>query len=91
MNKTTFREFAATMEDAAHGIARACRRGARAIAVMPWPAMLAWCIALAIVLTLLASILPLALFLFAVFMAVKLVIVGFAVQSRRNCGEDYKL
>jgi hypothetical protein len=91
MNKATFRDFAATMEDVAHGIARACRRGARTLAVMPWPAMLAWCVALAVVLTLLVSILPLALSLFAVFMAVKLAIVGYVIHTRRGRGEDYKL
>ena len=91
MNKATFRAFAATMEDVAHDIVRACRRGARAIAVMPWPAMLAWCISLAIVLTLLATILPLALFLFAVFMAVKLAIVGYVVHTRRGRSAHYKL
>ena len=58
---------------------------------MPWPAMLVCCIALAVVLTLLVSILPLALFLFAAFMAIKLVIVGFALHTRGKRGDDYKL
>jgi len=91
MNKATFREFGTTLEDLTHDIARSCRRGARTLAAMPWPTMLACCIALAIVLTLLVSILPLALFLFAAFMALKLIIVGFAVHTRRGRGEDYKL
>lgn len=91
MNKATFREFGATLEDFAHDVVRACRRAARAIAVMPWPTMLACCIALAVVLTLLVSILPLALFLFAAFMALKLLIVGFAIHTRRGRGDDYKL
>jgi hypothetical protein len=91
MHKTTFREFAAPMEDLARTIARAGRRGARTLAAMPWPAMLGWCIALAIVLTLLATILPLALFLFAVFMALKLAIVGYVTHTRRSRRDDYKL
>lgn len=90
MNKTTFRDFGATLEDLARDIVRACRDAARAIAVMPWPAMLVCCIGLAIVFTLITSVLPLALFLFLVFMAIKLVIVAFAVHNR-NKRDDYKL
>jgi len=91
MTNTTFHAFGATLNDFARDAARACRRAARAIAVMPWPTMLACCIALAVVLTLLVSILPLALFLFAAFMAVKLIIVGFALHSRSKRTDDYKL
>ena len=80
MNKAPFRRFGATLKDAA-----------RDIAVMPWPTLLAYCIALAIVLTLLVSILPLALFLFAAFMAIKLVIVAFVVHTRRGRREPYEL
>ena len=85
MNKAAFRAFAATMEDCAHDIVRACRRGMRAIAVMPWPAMLVCCIGLA----LLISILPLALFLFILFMAVKVVAGAFIVDHRRTAREHY--
>jgi succinate-acetate transporter protein len=91
MNKTTFRSFGATLEDLARDIVRACRDAARAIAAMPWPAMLVCCIGLAIVFTLITSVLPLALFLFLVFMALKLVIVAFAVHSRSKRGDDYQL
>jgi len=80
MNKAPFRRLGATLKDAA-----------RDIAVMPWPTMLACCIGLAIVLTLLVSILPLALFLFAAFMIIKLVIVGFVVHTRRGRRENYEL
>ena len=85
MNHAAFREFAATMEDIAHDIANACRRAVRAIAVMPWPAMLACCIALAFVI----SILPLALFLFVLFMGVKVVVGAFVVDHRRAQREPY--
>ena len=91
MSKTTFRDFGATLEHVSRDIVRACRDAARAIAVMPWPAMLVCCIGLAIVFTLITSVLPLALFLFLVFMALKLVIVAFAVHSRSKRGDDYKL
>ncbi|RYE98485.1 MAG: hypothetical protein EOO78_16470 [Oxalobacteraceae bacterium] len=80
MNKAPFRKCGAMLKDAA-----------RDIAAMPWPTLLVYCIALAIVLTLLVSILPLALFLFAAFMAIKLVIVTFVVHTRRGRREPYEL
>jgi uncharacterized membrane protein len=85
MKNATFREFAATMEDVARDVMRACRRLMRVIAVMPWPAMLVCCIGLA----LLISILPLALFLFILFMAVKLVAASFVIDRRREVREQY--
>ena len=85
MNNAGFRAFAAAMEDIAHDIVRACRRGARTIAAMPWPAMLACCIALAFVI----SILPLALFLFVLFMGIKVVVGAFVVDHRRAHREPY--
>ncbi|WP_296946406.1 hypothetical protein [uncultured Massilia sp.] len=85
MKNTTFREFADAMEDVARDIVRACRRGADAIAAMPWPAVLACCIGLA----LLVTILPLALCLFVLFMAVKLVVGAFAVDHRRTVRERH--
>jgi len=80
MNKAPFRRLSATLKSAAHDLA-----------VMPWPTLLACCVALAIVLTLLVSILPLALFLFAAFMAVKLVLVAFVIHTRRHRREPYEL
>jgi hypothetical protein len=85
MTKSDFRSFAATMEDLARDIVAACRRAVRAIAVMPWPAMLACCIALAFVI----SILPLALFLFGLFMGIKVVVGAFVVDHRRAHREPY--
>jgi membrane protein implicated in regulation of membrane protease activity len=85
MSNTSFREFANAMEDVARDIVRACRRGIKAIVAMPWPAMLACCIGLA----LLISILPLALFLFVLFMAVKLVVGAFVVDRRRDLRERH--
>jgi fatty acid desaturase len=85
MTKSDFRSFAATMEDLARDIVAACRRAVRAIAVMPWPAMLACCIALAFVI----SILPLALFLFVLFMGIKVVVGAFVVDHRRAHREPY--
>ena len=80
MTRTYHRSFGATLEDLARDIVDACRRTVRAIAVMPWPAMLPCCIALAFVI----SILPLALFLFVLFMGIKVVIGAFVVDHRRT-------
>ena len=85
MTRTYHRSFGATLEDFARDIVAACRRAVRAIAVMPWPAMLACCIALAFVI----SILPLALFLFVLFMGIKVVVGAFVVDRRRSHREHY--
>jgi hypothetical protein len=84
MKSANFRTFCDSMEDVAHDIVRACRRGARTIAAMPWPAMLMCCIGLALIL----SILPLALFLFVLFMAVKVVAGAFVIDRRRTMREQ---
>jgi fatty acid desaturase len=80
MTSTQSRSFGATLEDLARDIVDACRRAVRAIAVMPWPAMLACCVALAFVI----SVLPLALFLFVLFMGIKVIIGAFVVDHRRT-------
>ena len=85
MNKTDFRTFAATLEDLARDIVEACRRAVRAIAVMPLPTMLACCIGLAFVI----SLLPLALFLFVLVLGIKLVAGAFIVDHRRARREHY--
>jgi hypothetical protein len=84
MKSANFRTFCDTMEDVAHDIVRACRRGARTIAAMPWPAMLMCCIGLALII----SILPLALFLFILFLGVKVVIGAFVIDRRRTVREQ---
>jgi hypothetical protein len=84
MKSANFRTFCDSMEDVAQDIVRACRRGARTIAAMPWPAMLVCCIGLALVL----SILPLALFLFILFMGVKVVAGAFVIDRRRTMREQ---
>jgi hypothetical protein len=85
MTRTYNRSFGATLDDLARDIVRACRRAVRAIAVMPWPAMLACCIALAFVI----SILPLALFLFVLFMGIKVIVGAFFIDHRRTRQEHY--
>jgi hypothetical protein len=84
MKSANFRTFCDTMEDVAQDIVRACRRGARTIAAMPWPAMLMCCIGLALII----SILPLALFLFILFLGVKVVVGAFVIDRRRTVREQ---
>jgi len=85
MNNADFRTFAATLEDLARDIVEACRRAVRAIAVMPLPTMLACCIGLAFVI----SLLPLALFLLVLFLGITLVAGAFIVDHRRAHREHY--
>jgi hypothetical protein len=85
MTRTHSRSFDATLDDLARDIVDACRRATRAIAVMPWPAMLACCIALAFVI----SILPLALCLFVLFMGLKVIAGAFIVDRRRAHREQF--
>lgn len=84
MKSANFRTFCASMEDVAEDIVRACRRGARSIAAMPWPAMLMCCIGLALII----SVLPAALFLFILFMGVKLLAGAFFIDHRRTRREQ---
>jgi hypothetical protein len=79
MKSANFKTFCDSLEDVAHDIVRACRKGVRSIAAMPLPAMIACCILLAFVI----SILPLALFLFILFMGVKVVAGAFVIDHRR--------
>jgi hypothetical protein len=85
MTRTHSRSFGATLDDLARDVVDACRRAARAIAVMPWPAMLACCIAIALVI----SILPLALCLFVLFMGLKVIAGAFIVDRRRTQREHF--
>lgn len=69
MKTTAFQSFVADMEDLGRKCNRAVRSGARTLAALPWPALLAVSILLACLLT----IVPLALTLFVGFLLLKLV------------------
>lgn len=67
MKTTTFRSFAAELEDAAERGMRLLRGGLRTFSALPWPALL-----LAAILTACAiAVIPTALVLFAIFLAIK--------------------
>lgn len=67
--RSAFSNFVADMEDIGRKCNRAVRTGARSLAALPWPALLAVSIVLACLLT----IVPLALTLFVSFLLLKFV------------------
>jgi hypothetical protein len=80
MKNVTFASFSELLEEIGRAFAQAVRFGVRAIATMPWPQLLATCVALALVIT----IVPLAICLFIVFMIVKLAVAAIVINSRRH-------
>lgn len=67
MKTTTFRSFAADLEDAAETCMRTLRGGLRTFSALPWPALLLAAMLVAAAIT----VIPLALTLFAIFLAIK--------------------
>ena len=80
MKNVTFSSITALLEEIGRAFAQAVRYGARAIATMSWPQMLASCIALALIIT----IVPLAVCLFIFFMIVKLAVAAIVLNTRRH-------
>ena len=77
MKTTRFQTFVADMEDLGRKCNRAVRSGARSLAALSWPALLA----VSIVLAILLSLVPLVLTLFVGLLLLKLV--ATAVFGRR--------
>ena len=67
MKTTTFQTFAAELEDAAQACLRTLRGGLRTFSALPWPALLLAAVLVACAIT----VIPLALTLFAIFLAIK--------------------
>jgi hypothetical protein len=80
MTHSTFREFNDTLDRLAREVMQACRRGGRELAAMPLPSLLVWCVALALIL----SILPLALCLFVLFLGLKVIAGAFIIERRSS-------
>jgi hypothetical protein len=80
MKNVTFSSISMLLEEIGRAFAQAFRYGARAIATMSVPQMIAACIGLALLIT----ILPLALFLFMVFLIVKLAVAAIVLNARRQ-------
>ncbi|MFL6659997.1 MAG: hypothetical protein ACJ8GW_18075 [Massilia sp.] len=86
MNNATFDSFYATLTDMGRAIAKAARHGAAAVATMSWPALAVACVLLAFAI----SIVPLALFLFVMFMAIKLIFGTMFYRNHRAKATPYK-
>ena len=86
MNNTTFHSFYETLEEMGRAIGKAARYGAAAVATMSWPALAVCCVMLALAVT----IVPLALFLFVMFMAIKLIFTVIAERAHRGAPTPYK-
>jgi hypothetical protein len=80
MRNSPFDTFIDLLEEMGRTFTAVVRRGSRAIAGMSWPALLLFCVVLAMMI----SIVPLALFLFAVFLAIKLIVGAIVLGSRRD-------
>jgi hypothetical protein len=64
-------------------VARGLKRAVKTIAAQPWPVLLVASVVLAFALT----IVPLALFLFVVFLVLKFAVAAIVVDTRRNRGD----
>lgn len=86
MKNASFDAFAALLADIGNAIVRAGRYVARAMATMSWPALLVSCVALALAIT----IIPMALFLFVIFMTARMVVIACASRRRRGPATPYR-
>jgi hypothetical protein len=84
MNNTTFNSFYETLAEMGRAIGRAASTGAAAVSTLSWLAVMCVMLALAI------TIVPLALFLFVMFMAIKLIFSVIADRSQRGVPTPYK-
>lgn len=80
MKNATFASFSELLEEIGRAFAQAVRYGVRAVAAMSWPQLMATCVGLALVIT----IVPLAICLFIVFMIVKLAVAAIVINTRRH-------
>ncbi|MDB5934611.1 MAG: hypothetical protein JWQ01_1955 [Massilia sp.] len=80
MKNLNFSSIGLLLEEIGRAFAQAMRYGARAIATMSVPQMVATCIGLALLIT----IVPLAVCLFVLFMIVKLAVAAIVINTRRQ-------
>jgi hypothetical protein len=74
MKDITPKSFTQSINDFFKSLEQAVRHVARAVASMPWPALLVVALGVALILT----VLPLAIFVFVMFLLIKLVVAAFA-------------
>ena len=82
---TAFNDFTATLQEIGRALGRAARYGAAAVATMSWPALAVTCLLIAFAVT----ILPLALFLFVMFMLIKVIFSAIAERKERGAPTPY--
>ena len=80
MRNANFDSFVALLEEMGRAFAKTVRYGIRAVATMSWPGLLVTCVALALAIT----IVPLAIFLFIIFMSIKLIVAAILLNGRRR-------
>lgn len=83
MKTTTFRSLAAELEDAAEACLRTLRGGLRTFSALPWPALLLAAILVAAAIT----VIPLALMLFAIFLAIKYAVLAINSDKKTPLGD----
>ncbi|MGX4641617.1 hypothetical protein [Massilia sp. SYSU DXS3249] len=83
MKTTTFRSFAAELEEAADTGLRYLRRGLRTFSALPWPALLLAAVLVACAIT----VIPLALMLFAIFLAIKYAVLAINSDKKTPLGD----
>ncbi|WLI89919.1 hypothetical protein Q4S45_02000 [Massilia sp. R2A-15] len=80
MKNATFASLNELLDEIGRALMQAVRHGARALGAMSWPQLLAACIMLALVIT----IVPLAICLFVFFMIVKVAVAAIVINTRRH-------
>ncbi|MET0982138.1 MAG: hypothetical protein ABWY02_08565 [Telluria sp.] len=83
MKTTTFQSFAAELEDAAQACLRPLRGGLRTFSALPWPALLLAAVLVACAIT----VIPLALMLFAIFLAIKYAVLAINKDKTTPLGD----
>ncbi|MFC5458391.1 hypothetical protein [Massilia niabensis] len=83
MKTTTFQSFAAELEDAAQACLRTLRGGLRTFSALPWPARLLAAVLVACAIT----VIPLALMLFATFLAIKYAVLAINKDKTTPLGD----
>jgi hypothetical protein len=86
MSNATSNSFFSVLEEMGHTFTKGMRHAVRSIATMSWPALLLSCVLLAMVIT----IVPLVIFLFVIFMCIKLVATSIAQRNKRGPATPYR-
>ncbi|MES2130166.1 MAG: hypothetical protein V4463_23085 [Pseudomonadota bacterium] len=84
MKTATLDHFLLLLEDIGRALLRAVRYGLRAVTTMSWPALMLACVVLAFAMT----VIPLAILLFVIFTAVKLIVGALVLHNRRRAHDS---